>query len=293
LDLIVTVIQNAWSIISGVFDIIKNVLSGDFTEAWQSFETMISDVFTNTWNFIKNTVQNIIDFFTGDAATNLANAIWDAFKGVFDTVSGWMRDILEAVGSAIIKVVDFFLALPGEIYDAFIGFDLWGLGWDLIQGLINGITDKAKDLVGVVNDWVVNPVKDAISGIGGFLFGSPSKWMAQRGKWLTEGLADGMMDAKSLAVNAAVNLADATKSPFESSAFGTGVDIPGLMGRTAQASPNTSAGGTNVTLLAGAVSVSIGGNASEAEAARVGEAVGYGILDVIARRDARVQVRMI
>jgi hypothetical protein len=167
---------------------------------------------------------------------------------------------------------------------------MFQFGVDLVQGFFNGIIDKAKDIAGFVQRTLIDPVKDVLKSAGGFLFGSPSKVMHQYGEWISEGLAIGIGDAEGQVVAAAESLTLAASLPGLT---------PGLpdMGLTGPApfvpalAPAATGGTGGVVFGAGAVQVVFHGVVpSESEAFATGQAVGAGIADVIARRDARVSV---
>lgn len=81
-------------------------------------------------------------------------------------------------------------AIPGEIKDA--GTKLLGIGSDLVGGLIQGIKNKAKDLVSTIKTYILDkipgPLKKALK-----IF-SPSRVMKEIGTNIVDGLTLGIRD---------------------------------------------------------------------------------------------------
>lgn len=291
-DTIVLVINYAWEIISGTFGTIILFLQGDFAGAWNRFKEMVSGVWDAISDYIVGVVDRIITFFENTGIADIGRAVGRAFQAAYNETVNWLSSALDSVVRWVADVLLWFGRLPGLINLAFNNAVTWLLnaGRDIIQGLIDGIIDKAKSLGKVVEDWVVNPIKKAMGGAVGFLFGSPSKVTTQYGKWISEGLAIGIKDAEDSVVAAAESLTRAAALP------GMDPSLPGMGVNTGPTpfAPNvtpTVGVGNGVVFGPGAVQVTFQGVVpSEAEAFATGQAVGAGIADVIARRDARVSV---
>lgn len=291
-DTIVFIIQVAWEVIAGIFEVIILFLQGDFAGAWNALKDTISDIWDAIVQFIMSAVDNIVDFFESTGIADIARAVGRAFEAAYNAVADWLSNAFDAVVEWIANVAAWFGRLPGLIGQVFsnAASAMFQFGVDLVQGFFNGIIDKAKDIAGFVQRTLIDPVKDALKSAGGFLFGSPSKVMHQYGEWISEGLAIGIGDAESQVVAAAESLTLAASLPGLT---------PGLpdMGLTGPApfvpalAPAATAGSGGVVFGAGAVQVVFQGVVpSESEAFATGQAVGAGIADVIARRDARVSV---
>lgn len=96
-DGISTAIEVAWTLIKGVFDIIKDVLTGDFAGAWDSAKTMVVTAFTA----LKDGVIGIWDDY-----------IFPFLKGVGDKLHEWLvqpfKDAVDAIGTAWNAVKEWF-----------------------------------------------------------------------------------------------------------------------------------------------------------------------------------------
>jgi phage-related protein len=290
-DAIVVIVQVAWDILSGIFNVITKFLSGDFSGAWNALTGMIGNVFTHIWEFIKSTINNIIEFFTGDAVNRLGAAVGGMFEAAFNTVTGWMTSLWESVTGTIGDIVQWFKDLPTKIKEAAGNAKEWlkSMGEDILFGLIEGLKSAASGLKNVVTDNIINPIKGFFSDA--FDFGSPSKVTKQWGSWIGEGFAIGMTDAEAEVVAAAEAITMAAAMP--------GINLTGASaanpGITGPLSPVT--GGTATVAPGGAVFgpgaiqvVFSGVVPSESQAYATGQAVGSGIADELARRDARMAV---
>lgn len=156
------------------------------------------------WDTIKSTISNAVNKVIG-FVKDMGRAIWERIKDVAKFVSG----LKDKFGAA----VDFVKGVPGKVLDALgdLGKTLYDAGAKLIQGLIDGIKDKVKD------------VKDAVGNvahaIGGFFPGSPvkegplTKWNGgAAGQRLVGMLATGLGDTRPVQ-HASAKLAAAVRTP--------------------------------------------------------------------------------
>jgi hypothetical protein len=291
-DAIVLVVETAWDIISGVFNIIKAVLSGDFAGAWRALENLVVDVFEGIWQFIVNTINNIIDFFTGESIANLASAVSNLFEAAYDAVVRWLTAIWENVTGTFANIVQWIKELPGNIASAAGDAATWlyEMGRDIVKGLIKGLKDAALNIGDVVKDNIIAPVKGFFEGA--FDFGSPSKVTTQWGKWIGEGFATGMTDTEAQVVAAAEAITMAAAMPGLTMTGASFVNPTGTSSFTPVASGGpVAAVGTGAVFGPGAIQVVFSGVVpSESQAYATGQSVGAGIADELARRDARVAV---
>lgn len=291
-DTIIFVIRIAWEIISGVLGTIILFLSGDFAGAWDRMKEMISGIWDAVADYIVGVVRRIITFFENTGISDIARAVGRAFQAAYEAVASWLNSAFDAVVRWVADVLYWFASLPGLIGRAFMnaGDWLYNAGRDIVAGLINGLVDKARDLGNVVKDSIINPIKNALGSAAGFLFGSPSKVTTQYGKWISQGLAIGIKDAESSVVAAAESLTMAAALP----GMTPGLSNMGIDTGPSPFVPTLSTSGVpggGAVFGPGAVQVTFQGVVpSESEAFATGQAVGAGIADVIARRDARVSV---
>lgn len=229
-------IKNVWSIVISWFVNIGTKISNGFKTATNN----VKNYFVNTWNNIKKVWNVVISWFS-NIATKLVNAFksipskiktyfsnaWNNVKKIWSTVSGWFANIATKLVNAFKNIpskiktffvnawnnvksawsnpTKFFNDVKDKIINAFktLPSKMSSIGSDLVKGLWNGIKDMTS--------WVIGKIKgftgDVLGGIKKF-FGihSPSKEMAKIGKFLDEGLAQGIEKNKNVVKNATDNL---------------------------------------------------------------------------------------
>lgn len=295
-DAIVSAIQLAWTIIKGIFDIIISLLQGDFSEAWRRLQRLVGDVWDQIAGFVTRTLGRILQYIA-EWGPKVWRATFDALAAVVGVFSDKGAEFVRSIGDNLTKVVQWFTGIANIIRDSFSrAWDwLYDLGKNVIQGFINGLVDKAQDLYAKLQG-IIDTAKKLWEGATGWITGSPSRWTTQRGEWVVEGFANGLENQQSLAVNASQDLIDATKRPFETTFAAPIPDMNALTGTLGNVAPLNSGStqSTVVTFGQGSVMVSFEGVVpSEADALMTGQAVGRGILDMIAQRDAQLAVRVL
>lgn len=260
---------------------------------------------------VKATIEGIKEFISDtterfERGLERWGEIWDGFKEkvseAWDAIKGFVSDSLRRIGEAIADAGIFFWEMAAQAFReivraleaVFVDAPTWlfNAGKDIIQGLIDGLIDKAKKLPDVVKGWIVDPIQSALGGVKGFWFGSPSKVTTQYGQWISEGLAIGMEDAERQVVAAAEAITRAAALPGMATAPGAGM-LPASLGAGSFA-PSLAAPAAAGAVLAPApvnVTVIVEGSASEEDAQRIGAAAGSALRQALAERDARLAVK--
>lgn len=167
-----TAIEVITAIVTTIVDILTPVIKG--------IATVISDVsnaITAVFQFIGEKIGEL-----GTAISNFLAPIVGWFKNTFNNVNTGIKD---AIGG----VVGYFKDIWEKIKSAFSG--AFELGKSIVEGLVKGIQDAAT--------WAGQKIQEfcsgALEGIKNF-FGihSPSKVMAQIGKYIDQGLVNGIND---------------------------------------------------------------------------------------------------
>lgn len=118
-----------------------------------------------------NNAPNIIS----QAATMLANYISEIASNLPEILQKGIEIIGELLAGIISKVPELIGAVPGiisDVGDAFLDKDWGEIGWNIIQGIVSGVLNAARNLV----DAAVSAVKSAWDGMTSFLdMHSPSK----------------------------------------------------------------------------------------------------------------------
>jgi TP901 family phage tail tape measure protein len=220
-----------WQVISGVLSVIQgiyNVFIGIFTGNWSKAWTGIKQIFSGVWNIIAGifhavmgTIKTILKLAL-DAIKGLWHLAWSGIKAFFSSIwngiagffSGAMSRLRGYASSGVNAVKSFFIngfhslytgvvskvgsvvstvkSIPGKITGALkgLGGTLMGIGKNIIQGLVNGIRNSLGAVMSAARaivDHIPGPIRKAL-GIH-----SPSRVMAEIGKWVTKGLVKGML----------------------------------------------------------------------------------------------------
>lgn len=195
-------------IIVGLFTFLIQLLTGDFSGAWTTLQTTISNVMntiwstlTSIWNqistFIFNTLNNIL-------GTNITSwgQIWSAITGfvtkIWNSVSSWFSRTVEAVRQ---KMSDAWNAVVSK-----------GQQWvDSIKQTMSNFLSSVKQKFWDVLNACRQGMEDAVNAIRNF-FGK----FGEVGRYLMEGLANGIKDGIDWVVNAAKGVAERAVSAAKS-----------------------------------------------------------------------------
>lgn len=183
------------------------------SEKWGAIKTFFSE----TWDYLKTgTVQ------TWDNIKQTTIDKWEAIKQFFgDTVSGMVTsaqnawdDLKQGVSDVVGSVTDIFYSLKDV--------DLFQIGKDIIQGLIDGIggmINAVKDSITGVADTIKNSITGALD------IHSPSRW-AKRvvGHNIDYGIADGIEEKTGEVKASMIKIADTIKKE-EMPALSVATDI--------------------------------------------------------------------
>lgn len=174
--------------------------------AWDQLSTgvkAVGDFIAGIWNWLRD-ISNAVWSTIGTIIFVIVNKIKsyiDSLITIVDRIRTFFENARAAAADKLNALVSFVASIPGRVMDAIgnLGSLLYNKGKDLVQGLINGITnmlgrlrDKAKELVGV---------------IGRFLPGSPAKegplsgkgYVLKRGQRFVGDFARGIADRASQA----------------------------------------------------------------------------------------------
>lgn len=169
------VIQGIWNVVTSVFGAIADFIS----YIWNGIGDFFSGIFS--W---------IGDLFS-DGFGGLVGKVGQWFTQIWQNIVSLMGNIVSGVGDAIGNVVDWFLSLPGKVWDAVKGAARWlyDTGRQIIQGLIDGIKSMVDDLLSVIGVTTQGAINKAKSG---FAVKSPSRVFHQIGVNVGQGLVDGL-----------------------------------------------------------------------------------------------------
>jgi phage-related protein len=137
--------------------------------------------------------------------TLLAN--WEAIKAGATMLWTWISNAFNGIKTVIINSLNNAIEFIKTI-------NLFEIGKNIIQGLINGVISMAKSIFNAV----VNTVKNAIDGVKNLLgISSPSKLMMQIGIETGKGLAIGLDDTYDSVAQSSLGLAKAVTDGYQNS----------------------------------------------------------------------------
>lgn len=189
---------------------LMNPVAGVFKYLYENFDGFrekVDAVVKKVVQFFKDCWSNIKSAWSGAKAyfDDLGEKIANAFKNIPTKIKEFFSNAWNNVKNAWSGVTTFFTEIKDNVINAFkeLPTKMLTVGEDLVKGLWNGIKDMTS--------WVVGKIKgftgDVLGGIKKF-FGihSPSKEMAKIGKFLDEGLAQGIEKNKTVVTKATDNL---------------------------------------------------------------------------------------
>ncbi|PFO79956.1 carbamoyl-phosphate synthase large subunit [Bacillus cereus] len=168
----------AWTAIAETIKVAGIIIKEVVTVMWD----LVSNAFNTGLAVIKGVVKLIVQLFSGDwkaafnTAKQIAVDIWHGIEGVFKAI------------------------------------DLYRIGKNIIQGLINGISSMIDACTSAAKR-VAKSAKEAITSF--FDIHSPSRVMKEVGGFITTGLGIGIDDKSRFAVNKAKSLAEAVMDGFQ------------------------------------------------------------------------------
>ncbi len=223
------VVQSGLAIIDGIINFFQNLFTGNFQGCWESikqifsnavifvwnfmqvnFATKLGSMFTNlkgklpeltkgAWNAIKNLFKNGITNCINFVKNLLTNATSNfntlktfgasTFQALWSVAKTMMSNLLKAVISNIKQVPTNVRNFMNQAVNILKSINLFSIGKNMIQGLINGIKNMGSNVVGAIGNVVKSGINAAKKKLG---INSPSKVFTQFGKWTGEGLAIGI-----------------------------------------------------------------------------------------------------
>jgi TP901 family phage tail tape measure protein len=198
------------SAVGAALEFVKNIFlnftgPGLIIKHWEDIKAATGAAF----NWVKDAVGRAIDFvkniFLNFTGPGLLIKHWDTIR---EKTSQAFNAVKDAVAGAIGRVVDVVREMPGRAIGALsnIGSSLLSAGSDLISGFINGIRNKAGDVVNAIRSTITDKlpgfVKDAL-GIR-----SPSRVFMALGEQTGAGFAIGIDRQQSAVRSAMADLID-------------------------------------------------------------------------------------
>lgn len=224
------------TLMQGGFDLIKNLATGIWNNMPAIIES-ITDVLESLLGMVLEYMPPILRKGI-ELVANLAKGIWNNLPQIITTIGNLLTSVIGRIGSYLPKFLNEGLKLIGQMANgivqaipgivakvpqvisalvgafAGIGGRFISIGADIVKGLWSGISS--------VQSWILGKISGFVDGITGGIkkfFGikSPSKVMADEvGKWIPEGLAEGIEDNVKPVTDAMNDLTDLTTGTMTS-----------------------------------------------------------------------------
>ena len=184
---------------------VSAVLRNDFDEVRHT----VAKDFDSIRHYIMTDLHDIAHTF--DSFRHTVSSIWDEM---------WSRTVGQVI-RGIHDVEHWFSTLPPNIVSklASLAGKLFTVGVDALQGLLNGFIHMGPTILGWVGSFV-----SSIPGTFMKLLhmGSPSKVMAQIGRWTMQGLLNGLTSTQGQVKSTIASLANIIKGDFKKGLLGAG-----------------------------------------------------------------------
>lgn len=186
----------AKSALSGLGRLVLAALRG-YLNLWKGYFKLIGRAVMAGWRALRSVfggaisaLRTMVSTFLGGIRAGFSRA-WAAVRGA--TSRAWAA-IRNAVNVGVGKVVNAMIRLPGRIVHGLgnLGKLLWNSGTAIISGLLQGIKDKAGDIVSTIKTWVTDRIPGFVKKALGIH--SPSRVMRAIGVNIMAGLVRGIQD---------------------------------------------------------------------------------------------------
>lgn len=210
MDMIQTHIETVVGVIREIFQILIDLISGDFSGAWKNLQELIALIWNDIKSIISNTIEAVLELIKGlgplmlEALGNMSELLVEAGK---DIIRGLIRGIgamkdeaLGAIGDVASGVKDkalgaFKINSPSKVFE--------DIGEGVVEGLVLGIDGKAADAVRSVEEMIKAAIaagavdEDAQSASGYWKMGTSTNGGGAGVEWVdtSSGGANGAADA--------------------------------------------------------------------------------------------------
>lgn len=165
-----TEIINLWNFMKASASLIWNSIKAFFVVTWNAIKTTAA----NTWNAIKDTMINTWN--------SIKQNFWNIVNGIVQSAENAWTNLKNGVSNTVDRV--------WNIFDSLRNINLFEIGRNIIQGLIDGITEKANAVVEKVQS-IAGSIKKSITNA--LDIHSPSRWMRDMvGKNIVQGIIVGL-----------------------------------------------------------------------------------------------------
>ena len=205
------IVTTALNAVAGIIRAVTKAIQGDWRGAWNE----IKGVARTIWNGLKSTASTVFNGIKTVISTVLKGiesiwkSVWNGIKSFTSTILNGIRSIFSNTANTLKSIASMMMnALNSTIKSGWNGvrsvfdwgkniilstmrsIDLFSIGSNIIQGLVNGI----NSMIGSVSSAIGNIASTVTNGLSGLLkIGSPSRVMRDEiGRWIPAGVAVGI-----------------------------------------------------------------------------------------------------
>lgn len=204
-DNILTAAQTIWeslcTIVSAFVDTLVQYVVNIFTGLSETFGTImqgIMDVAVSIWSAIVDSISGFV--------SSAYSFVADGVSNMFNIASQMFSNIVQAVGDFFGKIPGTISGIWNDVTSYLSSINLYDIGMNIIQGLVEGIAGMAGSVVSTIQN-VVGGAIDFAKGLLGIH--SPSRVFKEIGKFTGEGLAIGINNEADNVAEASKNMIDA------------------------------------------------------------------------------------
>ncbi|MBC5997976.1 hypothetical protein EAI30_13675 [Romboutsia ilealis] len=245
IDAIKNIVDGGLKFVGGIIDLFKAIAEGDFKAMWESIKTIFQGAIQLIIGFIQGwLVMGTVKLFKGLAtgAKNLVNGMWSTIKTFFKNgITGCINFIKDLVKTGI-NNFNIFRTFGSNIFSALAqvikssmskvanavrtgmsnavnylkSINLFSIGKNIIQGLVNGVKSMASALIRSVKGVISSAIDGAKKLLG---INSPSKLFRQFGEWTTEGYEIGINRGEPASTRVVEDFAENSINAFTTTAL--------------------------------------------------------------------------
>lgn len=171
-------LSNFFDLTERLFKLAVEFIKTTYTNGIQYLKVKSVEIFTSVKTFISNTFDSI------------KTKISETTEIIRSTVSSKFQALRDAVREKLQSAKEKVIGIWGEVQGFLEGIDLYSIGSNIIQGLIDGLWGKFSSLISTASE-IANSITKKIKGA--LDIHSPSRVMMELGGFTTEGLEEGML----------------------------------------------------------------------------------------------------
>lgn len=182
--------SQVWSEVTRIVSEAGSAISSAVSSAWSTVVSVVSGAVSSVSATVSSWVSNVV------------SSVRSGFSNAVSAVQGAWRSIVDAVASGVGNVLNYVRGLPGQIVGALgnLGGTLFGVGQDMITGLVNGLRAAG----GAIKNFLLGLIGNAVDSVKAFLgIKSPSRVFAGIGRDMGRGMIAGLEAITPQAVAAA------------------------------------------------------------------------------------------